>query len=185
VTSWFLTLQESRYLIPAYPIAAVFAVLGWKYVQSEGPPFSRGLCGAVIACSLFYGSFMIGSSRWNDLRRVFSPSFAEEQRKERIPYLRSFEYLNEDPSVKRVLVVDRSVPVYYFEKAYLKPFGQWGEQVLPEARDSAQVLGELDSLKVSHILDVHSGISDFQVPGNTPGLELVFQTENQRVYRVQ
>jgi len=185
VTSWFLTMQESRYLIPAYPIAAVFAALGWRYVQSEGPSFSRGLCGVVIACSLLYGLFMIGSSRWNDLRRVFSPSFAEEQRKARIPYLRSFEYLNAEVSVNRVLVLDRSVPVYYFDKAYLKPFGQWGEQVLPEARDATQVLGELGSLKVSHILDVHSDISDFQVPENTPRLKLVFQAKNQRVYRVQ
>jgi len=63
-------------------------------------------------------------------------------------------------------------------------FGQWGEQALPEVTDAAQALEEIGALKVSHILDVHSSVSNFQVPENTPGLKLVFQTENQRVYRV-
>jgi len=184
-TSWFLTLQESRYLIPAYPIAAVFAALGWGYAESVRSRFTLTLGGMVIACSLLYGLFMIESSQWNHLRSVFSPSFAEKQHKETIPYLSSFEYLNADSSVKRVLVLDPLVAVYYLDKPYLKPFGQWGEQVLPKATDAAQVLEEIDDLKVSHILDVHSNVSDFQVPKNTPGLELVFQSEEQRVYRVQ
>src|SRR5260370_29270954 len=164
ITSWFLTLQESRYLIPAYPIAAVFAALGWRHIQTERPRFSGLLCGTVIACSLLYGLFMIGANRWSDLRRFFSSPFAAEQREERIPFLRSFEYLNAEPSVKRVLVLDRSVPVYYLDKSYLKPFGQWREQVLPESRNAEQVLGEIGGLQISHILDVHSGISDYQVP---------------------
>jgi len=184
-TLWFLTLQESRYLIPAYPVAAVFAALGWRYVESARPRSTRALCGMVIACSLLYGLFMIESGRWNDLRCVFSPSFAKKQHEKTIPYLGSFEYLNADSSVNRVLVLDASVPVFYLDKAYLKPFGQWGEQVLPEATNAAQVLREIGVLKVSHILDVHSNVSDFQVPENMPRLKLVFQAENQRVYRVR
>jgi hypothetical protein len=185
VTSWFLAPQESRYLIPAYPIAAVIATLGWSYVESVKPPLGRILCGTVIVCSVLYGLFMIGKSRGNDLHRALSPSFAEAQRAERIPYLMSFEYLNFQPAAKRVLVLDRSVPVYYLNKDYLKPFGQWGEQVLPEAQNSAQVLAELPSLHVTHILDVRSPVGDFQVPPNARDVELVFEAENQRVYRVR
>ncbi len=183
-TSWFLTLQESRYLIPTYPVAAVFAALGWRYVESVRTSFTRALCGMTIACSLIYGLFMIESSQWNHLWSVFSPSFAVRQHEETIPYLRSFEYLNADSTVNKVLVFDPIVPVYYLDKPYLKLFGQWGEQVLPEATDASQALEEIGALKVSHILDVHSSVSDFQVPENTPGLKLVFQAENQRVYRV-
>jgi hypothetical protein len=184
-TSWFLTLQESRYLIPVYPIVAVFAVLGWRYLQSLGSRFTRILCGAVIACSLLYGLFMIVTSRQVDIGRVVSPTFGEQYREEKIPYRRSFEYLNGEPSVSRVLVLDASVPVYYLDKPYLKPFGQWGERVLPEARDAAQALGEINKLNVSHILDVRSSVSDFQVPDKMAGVQLVFQAENQKVYRVQ
>jgi hypothetical protein len=166
-------------------MVAVFAVLGWRYVQSAGSRFTRILCGTVIACSFLYGLFMIVSSRRVDIRRVLSPSFAEQYRKEKIPYRRSFEYLNGEPSVNRVLVLDPSVPVYYLDKSYLKPFGQWGEQALPEVRDAAQALGEINKLKVSHILDVRSRVSGFRVPENMAGLKLVFQDGNQRVYRVQ
>ncbi len=172
-------------LIPAYVVAAVIATLGWGYVESVKPPLGRILCGTVISCSVFYGLFMIGKGRWNDLHRALSPSFAEAQRAERIPYLMSFEYLNSQPAAKRVLVLDRSVPVYYLNKDYLKPFGQWGEQVLPEARNSADVLAELPSLHVTHILDVRSSVRDFQEPANAPDVELVFEGKNQRVYRVR
>jgi hypothetical protein len=185
VMAWFFTLQESRYLIPAYPIAAVFGALGWEYVERVKPRFSGVLCGTVIACSLLYGLFMIGTNRWNDLHRAVSPAFAETEREQKIPYLRSFEYLNAEPAVKRVLVLDRSVPTYYLEKDYLKPFGQWGEQVLPEAGDAGAVLREVRTLKVSHVLDVKSVAGDFQVPEGGADLELVFEAKNQRVYRVK
>jgi len=185
VTSWFLALQESRYLIPAYAVAAVIATLGWSYVESVKPPLGRILCGTVIACSVLYGLSIIGKGRWNDLHRALSPSFAEAQRAERIPYVMSFEFLNSQSAATRVLVLDRSVPVYYLDRDYLKTFGQWGEQVLPEAENSAEVLAELPSLQVTHILDVRSPVGDFQVPANSPNIELVFEAENQRVYRVR
>jgi len=185
VVAWFFTLQESRYLIPAYPLIAVFAVLGWEYVEGVRPRFSRALCGGTVACSLLYGLFMIWANRRDDLHRAVSSSFAEEQREQRIPFLHSFEWLNADPGVKRVLVLDRSVPVYFLEKDYLKPFGQWGEQVLPEAKDGQAVLGELHTLNVDHILDVKSVVSDFQVPEASTEVELVFKERNQRVYRVR
>jgi hypothetical protein len=184
-TIWFFTQQESRFLIPVYVMGTVFAVLGWRYLQSAGSHLTRILCGTVIACSLLYGLFMIVSSRRVDIRRVLSPAFAEQYREEKVPHRRSFEYLNREPSVSRVLVLDPSVPVYYLDKPYLKPFGQWGERVLPEVRDATQALGEVHELKISHILDVRSSVSDFQVPENMAGAQLVFQAENQRVYRVQ
>jgi hypothetical protein len=40
VTTWFVELQESRYLIPAYAVAAVIMTLGWGYVESVRPPLS-------------------------------------------------------------------------------------------------------------------------------------------------
>ncbi len=183
-TFWFFTQQESRFLIPVYVIGSVFGVLGWQYIRAIAQGRSRVLCGAVIGCSLIYGLFMIGSARLIDLKAAISSRFAEQHRQGSIPFLQSFEYLNAEPSVNRVLVLDRSVPVYYLNKSYLKSFGQWGEQVLPEARNSAEVLAELPPLHVTHILDVRSPVGDFQVPVNSPDVELVFEAENQRVYRL-
>jgi len=113
-----------------------------------------------------------------------SPAFAEQVRREGIPYLESFDYLNRDPSVRRVLILDRSVTPYYSDKPYLKATGQWGELVVPDAADVNHVLAQVREMGVSHVLDVTSQLSGFRVPADTPGLTLAFAAPNQRVYRV-
>lgn len=39
--AWFITMQESRYLIHVYVIAAIFGVAGWKYVLRVATRFGR------------------------------------------------------------------------------------------------------------------------------------------------
>jgi hypothetical protein len=128
---------------------------------------------------------MIGTARANDVGAALSSSFAERQRQQRVPFLESFRFLNSDPSVQKVLILDRSVPPYYCDKPYLKITGQWKEQVLPEIRDTKDALERLHELHASHVLDVRSEVSDFQVPATTSGITLVFERLNQRVYRVE
>lgn len=183
-TLWFVTQQESRFLIHVYVISAIFGIIGWRYAVAMGRRMSLLLSGAVIACSLLYGSYMIVGARLDDLHAVFSPSFAERQRSRRIPFVESIEYLNGAPTVRKVLVLDPSVMTYYFDKSYLKPFGQWGEQVLPDSPDVPHVLAQLHRLDISHLLDVRSQYLDFRVDEHTPDLTLVFERANQRVYRV-
>jgi hypothetical protein len=183
-TLWFVTQQESRFLIHVYVIGAVFAALAWQHVRSRGPRYSSRLAEVAIAISLTYGLFMITRTRAEDIRSVFSASFAEQRRQERIPYLDSFRYLNSNPAVKKVLILDRSVPTYYIDKGYIKPFGRWGEQTVPDVTNIQEALGRLSDLRISHVLDVNSEISGFQVHRNTPGLILVFERPQQRVYGV-
>ncbi len=183
-TVWFVTDQESRFLINVYAIASIFAVLGWRYANSLASRVSPLLAGVVVACSLAYGMFMIGSARAEDIHAVFSASFAQQRRQERVPFLESFEYLNSDASVQQVLILDPSVPSYYLNKRYLKPFGQWGERTLPGASNLSGVLARIRDLHVSHVLDVDSGYFSFQVPQQTSGLSLVFERADQRIYRV-
>jgi hypothetical protein len=183
-TAWFVTYQEARYLMPVYPVASIFAVLGWQYVNREGTRFARVLSGLVVACSILYGLFMIGRARVDDVHAVMSSSFAETRRHEEIPFVDSFGYLNSDPSVTKVLILDRFVPPYYSDKAYIKPVGRWGEQTIPNADDLSQILSEAPRLHVSHVLDVRWEEGTFQLPENPEGLTLVFQREDQRVYRL-
>ncbi len=183
-TLWFWTDQESRFLIHVYVIGAIFAVIGWGYVRSTGRRYSSVLCGAVIGCSLLYGSVMIVKSRLDDVHAVVSPSFAEKRRSEQIPFLESFEFLNSDASVQKVLILDLSVPPYYLNRSYLKLSGRWGEQVLPDATDVEHVLERLHYLHISHVLDVESEVSAFRVPTTARGLTLVFERAKQRIYRL-
>lgn len=183
--AWFVTMQEARYFIHVIAISAVFAIVGWRYVLAASPRrITAGLCAAVFACSVLYGLFMIGKSRTSDMHAAISPSYAQQRREREIPFVQSMDFVNADPSVTRLLVLDRSVVAYYLDKDYLKPFGQWWEQVLPDAPDSAAVLKQLPSLGVSDILDVNSVAAGFQVPPSDPGLTLIFQTPDQRIYRV-
>lgn len=186
VVLWFFTQQESRFLIHFYVLTAIFAVLGWRTVVANGTRLSKYLLAAVVFLSCSYGLFMILIMDQQDARAVFSPSFAAVRREASVPYLASFDYLNRDDSVRRVLILDSSVPSFYSDKDYVKPEGNWGERTLPGASDSSQALAQAlaHQLKVSHVLDVHSEFSNFQISPGTPGLALVFETKNQRIYRV-
>jgi hypothetical protein len=185
ISLWYLTQQESRFLIHVYVIGAVFSVAGWNYVAANGHRLSRLLAAVLVTISISYGLFMIESSQSDDLRAVFSPQYAEIRRKRDIPYLASFEYLNTEPAVQKVLILDRSVPPYYSDKAYVKPVGQWGELTVPGASTSLEALRYARESGVTHVLDVVSPISDFQIKNPAIGLTMVFQSTNQRIYRIQ
>ncbi len=66
----------------------------------------------------------------------------------------------------------------------LPPWGERGEQALPGAPNLKQVLSELSQLGISHILDVRFGGSSYELPDHPPGLTLVFERPDQRIYRV-
>jgi len=185
VVLWFFTQQESRFLIHVYVLTAIFAMLGWRAV-ANGTRLSKYLLAAVVFLSCSYGLFMIFKMDQQDARAVFSPRFAAIKRETSIPYLPSFEYLNRDDAVRRVLILDSSVPSFYSDKDYVKPEGNWGERTLPGAPDSSQALAQVlaHQLKVSHVLDVHSEYSNFRIAPRTPGLTLVLEANNQRIYRV-
>jgi hypothetical protein len=182
---WFATMQESRYMIHAYAIAAIFAVIGWRNIESLSGRRGAALGAIVVAISALYGLSAIIAARRPDIHSVFSQSYAAARRSDKIPFVQSFDLLNQDPAVTRLLILDPSVPPYYSDKDYLKPFGQWGEQVVPDANTPSDVLDRLNELHVSHILDVGSSVSGFRVPQNFEGLVLIFDRPNQRVYAVR
>ena len=62
---------------------------------------------------------------------MLSAFYGEKIREEQIPFAKSFEYLNTEPAVTKVLLLDPSVPSFYLEKAYVEPVGQWGELTVP------------------------------------------------------
>ena len=182
---WFVTMQESRYLIHAYAIVAIFSVLGWRYVSSLCGRRGAILSGIVVVGSVLYGLNSIAGARRSDIRSVVSKSYAAERHRAEIPYVQSFDLINHDPAVTKVLILDPSVTPYYSDKDYLKPFGQWDEHVLADVRTPGEVLAKLDQLHISHVLDVNSSDYGFRVPQNYPGLVLIFEQPDERVYQVK
>jgi hypothetical protein len=181
---WFVTMQESRYLIHVYTLSAVFAAAGWQKAWSLTGMRGRILCVAVVALSVLYGVYMIGTFELPAARSVFSAGQARKWRAERAVFIEGFDYLNRTSDVRRVLILDVSVPPYYSDKDYVKPFGQWGERAYPGVETATDILPKLRELGVTHVFDVASKVSGYQVPRDYPGLMLVFEGPGQRVYRV-
>jgi hypothetical protein len=181
---WFFTMQEARYIIHVYVIATILAVWGWKYVLRVSSRVGSSLSAVIVGCSILYGLFFIISSRVEDMHAAVSTTFESKRRAESVPFSESFQYLNQDPSVKKVLISDPLVPAYYLDKDYLKPTGRFGEQVLPESTNLDKIFSELRPLRISHVLDVRREPGAFRVPPGREGFTLVFQREDQRVYRV-
>jgi hypothetical protein len=183
--AWFLTQQESRFLISVYVIAIVFGVIGWRHSEMSGGRLERAAAGLLVGVSLIYGLFMIVKSEADSIHAVFSGSYAARRRAEQVPFAESFDYLNHDLSAKKVLILDRSVPPFYLEKDYVKPVGQWGELTVPEAAGTQDALAVMGKLSITHVLDVDSEVAPFQIREPAAGLRLVFEANHQRVYRVE
>ena len=184
LASWFATAQVSRYLIPVYVVGAVFGVIGWQYVRERSSGLGRMLAAVVVAISILYGLAMILPSRAEDIHATLSNTFESERRYREIPGAASFDFLNHDASVKKVLILDPYVAAYFLDKEYIKPFGRWKEQTIPGVTNVSEVMVQLPRMDVTHILDVKYEKGYFDLPANPPGLALVFETEDQRVYRV-
>jgi hypothetical protein len=183
--AWFLTQQESRFLIHVYAIAAVLGVIGWRHCQFFGGRIERAAAGLLVGVSLLYGLFMIVNSESDSIHAVFSASYAAKRHAEQVPYAESFDYLNHDPAVHNVLILDRSVPPFYLDRDYVKPLGQWGELTVPGVTTPAEAIDAVGMLHVTHVLDVNSEVAPFQVRQSDSGLHLVFEGKDQRVYRVE
>ena len=82
---WFFTMQESRYLIQVYVLAAIFGVAGWRCCSSCTAVWTL-LSVLTIMVSVSYGLFMIIGARLNDIHAAVSPSFAESRRHVEIPF---------------------------------------------------------------------------------------------------
>ena len=182
--AWFYTAQESRYLIQAYLIAAIFGVAGWEAVVRIVPRITRPLAALVVAVSVFYGLFMIVSGRIEDVRSAISPSYAERRRHAEIPFFESFHYLNSDPAVGKVLILDPLVPSYYLDRTYLKPLGRHGELSMPGIQSPSDALTDPQQWHITHVLDVQGEDGGFKVPEHPKNLALVFEANGQRIYRV-
>ena len=181
---WFLTQQESRFLISVYAIAMVFGVIGWRHSEMSGRRLERAAAGLLVGVSLLYGLFMIVKPEVVSIHAVISSGYAAKRRAQLVPYAESFDYLNQNPSVQEVLILDRSVPPFYLDKNYVKPVGQWGELTVEGVKNSQDALAAMRGLSITHVLDVNSTVAPFQVQEPAAGLQLVFEAENQRVYRV-
>ncbi len=187
VAAWFVTAQVSRYLIAVYAVITIFGVLEWEGMSQERERFRFGslLRATVIAISIGYGLYFLIPSRIADMRAAISENFEWERERRETRYEASFAYLNQEQDVKKVLILNGHVAAYFLDKEYVKPFGRWGEQTLAGVETSTQAVARVRSLGTTHVLDTRFPTGSYQLPESPAGLQLVFEAEDQRVFRVK
>ena len=184
---WFVTLQQSRFLLHVVGLSFAFAAIGATWLEREWPRAGRAAVVLVALISTGYGLGVIvheGSAR---LAAALSSAAEHRLRQREVPYLDAWEYLNREPLVRRVLILEEFAPNYYLTKDYVKIRGALGERPVPGLETTAQAITLLDHLGVTHVLDVvppdWSLRTGFQI-GSNPNLRLVFQSDRARVYEV-
>lgn len=182
--AWFVTAQESRYAINLYVIGAIFGVLGWQSIARSVSRNARVLSAVVVAISILYGTVMIISARAEDVHAALSSSFEARRIQVETACAAGFDYINREPSVRKVLILNPGMSVYFIDKAYIKAFGAWGEQTIPGATNVPEVMAQLPTLHATHIFDYKPEDGSFDLPDHPSGLTLVFEREDQRIYRV-
>jgi hypothetical protein len=182
--AWFVTAQESRYAISIYAISAMFGVLGWQYIARSGSRNARALSLVVVAISILYGAFILLPARMDEVHAALSRPFEAKWRMAETACAAGFDYINGESSVRRVLLLDEGIAPFFIDKPYVKPFGVWGERSVPGATDVPEVMLQLASLDVTHIFDYRPEAGSFRLPDHPLGLTLVFEREDQRIYRV-
>jgi hypothetical protein len=182
--AWFVTAQEARYAINMYAISAIFGVLGWQYIARSGSRNARALSVVVVAISILYGAFILLPARRDEVHATLSRPFEAKWRMARTACAAGFDYINGESSVRSVLLLDEGTAPFFIDKPYVKPFGVWGEQTVPGATDVPEVMSQLASLRVTHVFDYRPEDGSFHLPDHPFGLTLVFEREDQRIYRV-
>jgi|HubBroStandDraft_2_1064218.scaffolds.fasta_scaffold17132_4 hypothetical protein len=182
--SWFLTAQESRYAINMFVIAGLFGVVGWQYVAGLVSRNARILAAVAVGISIFYGLWMIFPERVEDVHAALSPSFETKRWHAETICADGYDFINREASVKNVLVLSSSVASFFIDKPYVKPFGVWGERSVPGSDTVPEVMARLPALHVTHVFDYRPEGESFQLPEHPPGLTLVFERADQRIYRI-
>jgi uncharacterized membrane protein YtjA (UPF0391 family) len=182
--AWFVTAQESRYAINMYVIAVIFGVLGWQYIARSASRNARVLSALVVAISIAYGMYMIVQDRREDIRAALSSSFEARRTLEETACAEGFDFINREPSVRKVMILNPEVAPFFVDKPYIKAFGPWGELPIPGATTVPEVMSQLPSLRVTHILDCKTEDRSFDLPEHPSGLTLVFARADQRIYQV-
>lgn len=184
LTVWFLTQQESRFLIPVYAISTIFAVAGWRRVNASADVVARWLCAAVLAASVAYGGTVIMRARWSEVHAALSSSYAVRRVRDETPHYEAFAFLNER-ATSRVMVMSMHIPAYYLNAQFLLAYDGWRGVSPVGVPDDQVTLAKWHQLGVEYLLDVQDEWGQYAVPRTTSLASLVFERGGARVYRVR
>jgi hypothetical protein len=179
--AWFVTQQESRFLIPVVCVVAALAGVGAETALRQTAR-TKLLAWSILGISIVYGGLIILHDEWPRLTWLRGPTAELNRQKALVPYYSAFGYLNDTTEVRRVLILDKLVPTYYLSKPYVKILGPYGETPVPGVTSELEALRQSGSMGITNVLEVEPKATPMTEAGCGP-LKIVFSSADARVYR--
>jgi hypothetical protein len=184
---WFLTQQESRFLIHVVVMSFAFAAVGALWIEQEWPRAGRGSILVAAVVSTGYGMAVMVRQQHDRLAAALSSGAEHRLRQRDVPYLEAWDYLNHEPSVRCVLILNELVPPYYLTKDYVKIRGLYGERPIRGIETAPEAIARISDLGVTHVLDVAAprwSLRNDIPAGAAPDVRVAFDSDRARVYEV-
>lgn len=150
---WFYTNQDFRFGIHVIAVMTVFAAIGADVLKSQIGQYGRRLAFLTILISFLYCAQSLIQLRADAFRAALLPAFARQRAKLEIPSVAAYDYLNNNPEVKRVLLLHPGLQPYYLHKPYVKVTGNLGEVPDEDIGTPQKALKKVCQLGVTHIFD--------------------------------
>ncbi len=181
--AWYVTQQESRFLIPVVCVAAALAGVGAEMALRQTGR-TKLLAWSILGISIVYGGLIILHDEWPRLTWLRGPAAELNRQRAQVPFYSAFGYLNETAAVRRVLILDKLVPTYYLHKPYVKILGPYGETPVRGVTSEAEALQQSGSMGITHVLEVEPKATPMTEAG-CGQLKVVFNSANARIYRCE
>lgn len=182
---WFFSYQEARFIQTLFVAAAALGLAGAAVLWQGSRVIGRAGVILTLSVSIAYGGLYLLREQSESLAAVFSARRAEARLDRATRFWTAFRYLNETRAVRKVLILQGVVTPFYLRKPYVKIRGMRGEEPVAGVGTATAALPRLGRWGVSHVLDTRAGGSEYELKPAPPGLELVFEAEIARVYRVR
>jgi len=174
---WFLSSQQGRFLAPFLAAGTVLAALAADWLLSNSTFVHRLVVWIAVGVSIAYGFGNLMHDYGRAITGVAEGRFHGDVWKEDTPFADGYEFVNGNPSVRRVLLLGQSLLPFFIDKPYVKAVGIQGETPLFPIQTNEEALHQWRLLGVSHVFDSRPFVA-----GSEPGLRLVFSSADARIY---
>jgi hypothetical protein len=179
---WFISAQELRYGIGWFCLIPIISSLAIKDLFKRKDKGLRLLFFACLGISLAYSGVTLLKWRKSEYHSLVSKDFAQKYRKSKITHYDAYEYLNTRDEVKKVLILNSRVALYFLNKDFIRLRGPQQNTPLEPIATPDQATAMASKWGITHIFDVKDEFEDFLVPRST--YSVVDEGEDYRIFRL-
>ena len=174
---YFGIIPEARYLIPVYMLCSIIAaqvIVKLSTIKNTIIPVF-----AVLLINMLFALAICIRICQQKIKTVLSPSFRYEYKQKNIPFYEAFEFLNKDRKSPLIVFYGNQI-FYYLKSDYIIDANT--HEYLEKYKD-AYILDIDYSQTLERNFDIQK--NDFYLSEIPPQLDLVFNSQDARIYRIK